>query len=78
MEEILPGIFHWTTFHEGIRADVHSYYIAAAHPALLIDPRVPKQGLKWFAGRPRRSPSTSPDWASRIAQGRSVAGGGSH
>jgi hypothetical protein len=53
MEQILPGVFHWTTFHEGIRADVHSYYIAAAHPALLIDPRVPKQGLKWFAGRPR-------------------------
>jgi len=53
MDEILPGIFHWTTFHEGIRADVHSYYIAAAHPAVLFDPRVPKQGLKWFAGRPR-------------------------
>lgn len=55
MEEILPGVFHWTTFHEVIRAIVHSYYVAAAQPAFLIDPRVPKQGLKWFARRPRPS-----------------------
>jgi hypothetical protein len=53
MEEILPGIFYWTTFHEVIHAVVHSHYIATAHPAVLIDPRVPKQGLKWFVGRPR-------------------------
>ncbi len=53
MQEILPGVFHWTTFHEGIRAVVHSYYLAAATPAVLIDPRVPKEGLKWFANRPR-------------------------
>ena len=53
MEEILPGIFHWATFHEGIGAEVHSYYVADAQPAVLIDPRVPKQGLKWFAGRAR-------------------------
>lgn len=28
-------------------------YIAATHPAVLIDPRVPKEGIKWFDGRPR-------------------------
>jgi hypothetical protein len=48
MEEILPGVFHWTTFHEGIEQDVHSYYINATDPAILIDPRVPDEGIKLF------------------------------
>jgi len=52
MEEILPGIFHWTSFHEGIHSRVHSYYVSALCPACLIDPRVPKEGLAWFGGRP--------------------------
>lgn len=46
MQEILPGIYHWTTFHKGIGATVHSYLIAARQPAVLIDPRVPEGGLK--------------------------------
>lgn len=50
MHEILPGIFHWMTFHEGIEEDVHSYYIAATEPAVLIDPRVPVMGMAWFQG----------------------------
>lgn len=49
MKEILPGVFHWKTFHEGIQAYVHSYYINATDPAVLVDPRVPAQGLEWFA-----------------------------
>ena len=55
MKEILPGVFHWKTFHEGIQAYVHSYYINATDPAVLIDPRVPRQGIEWFAthGAPR-------------------------
>ena len=53
MQEILPGLFHWTTFHEGIGEDVHSYYIAAATPPVLIDPRVPEEGLGWFKHRPQ-------------------------
>ncbi len=52
LQEILPGIYHWTTFHKGIQEDVHSYYIAAIAPAVLIDPRVPAEGLGWFAGHP--------------------------
>src|SRR5919109_1619763 len=48
MQEILPGIFHWITFHEGIEQDVHSYYIAATDPAVLIDPRIPAEGIQWF------------------------------
>lgn len=53
VSEVLPGLFHWRTFHEGIGEDVHSYYIAGTYPAVLIDPRVPGEGLEWFAGRPR-------------------------
>ena len=52
MQEILPGIFHWRTLHEGIGEYVHSYYCSATDPAFLIDPRVPAQGLAWFDGRP--------------------------
>lgn len=48
MQEILPGVFHWITFHEGIEQDVHSYYIASADPAVLIDPRIPAEGINWF------------------------------
>jgi hypothetical protein len=53
MQEILPGLFHWTTFHEGIGQDVHSYYIAGTEPAVLIDPRVPDEGLEWFEQGPK-------------------------
>ncbi|MHB1214533.1 MAG: MBL fold metallo-hydrolase [Thiobacillus sp.] len=57
MKEILPGVFHWKTFHKGIQAYVHSCYINATDPPLLIDPRVPKQGIEWFAshGAPRHA-----------------------
>ncbi len=48
MKEILPGIFHWTTYHEGIGQDVHSYYVSSSDPAYLIDPRVPEEGIGWF------------------------------
>jgi hypothetical protein len=43
MREILPGILHWTAFHEGIGLDVSSYYVASA--AALIDPMLPPEGL---------------------------------
>ncbi len=50
MNEILPGVYHWTTFHEGIGQPVHSYYVHGADPPFLIDPRVPdEEGLEWFA-----------------------------
>jgi hypothetical protein len=48
MKEILPGIYHWITFHEGIGQDVHSYYVSASDPSYLIDPRVPGEGVGWF------------------------------
>jgi hypothetical protein len=50
MQEILPGIHHWTAMHEGIGAPVSSYYVESA--AAVIDPMVPEEGLDWFEGRP--------------------------
>jgi len=48
MNEILPGIFHWITFHEGIGDYVHSYYFTSTNPSVLIDPRIPEEGIGWF------------------------------
>ena len=50
MQEILSGIFHWAAFHEEIQQDVHSYYIAATAPALLIDPMLPPDGPRGPGG----------------------------
>src|SRR4051794_12756777 len=30
MQELAPGIFHWTAFHERIRMEVCSYYVEPA------------------------------------------------
>ena len=46
MREILPGLHHWTTFHEGIGFDVSSYYVAGS--CALIDPMLPADGLESF------------------------------
>lgn len=51
MNELAPGLFHWTTFHEGIQQDVDSYFVESS--AALIDPMLPSEGLDWFAGRER-------------------------
>jgi hypothetical protein len=47
MREILPGIHHWTAFHEGIKMDVSSYLVGD-DPLTLLDPMVPGEGLDWF------------------------------
>jgi hypothetical protein len=54
VEELLPGVWHWTAYHERIRQDVHSHYLEA--PRALLDPMVPEEGLAWFEGdrRPER------------------------
>jgi hypothetical protein len=49
MDEIAPGLFDWTAFHDGIGAEVHSHYALGA--ATLIDPMVPPEGLGWFERR---------------------------
>lgn len=48
MDELLPGIHHWTAYYDSIGERVHSYYVEAA--GALIDPMVPDEGLDAFAG----------------------------
>jgi hypothetical protein len=43
MNEVVPGIFHWTTFHEPIRANVSSYAIPSA--GIVVDPKIPDDGF---------------------------------
>jgi hypothetical protein len=52
MDEVLPGVLHWTTFHEGIGRPVHSHFFVEG--AALFDPRVPEEGIDDVArhGRP--------------------------
>ena len=52
MEEIAPGILHWTAYRDTIGADVHSYYDAAS--GTVLDPMVPLAGLDAFGERPVR------------------------
>ena len=46
MEEILPGIHHWTALHPRIGQRVSSYYVEPA--GILIDPMAPEDGLGFF------------------------------
>lgn len=49
MNEIIPGVFHWTADHPRIHAAVSSYFVAES--GTLLDPMVPPDvGLEWFAG----------------------------
>lgn len=49
---ILPGVWHWTTIHPRHGIEISSYLLAEER--VLIDPRVPAEGLDWFeeAGPP--------------------------
>jgi hypothetical protein len=46
MNEIAPGLWHWTAPRESIGMDVSSYYLEAER--VLIDPMIPPDGLEWF------------------------------
>ena len=51
MREILPGLYHWTAFHQGIGMDVSSYYDASSRA--LFDPMLPPDGgVDAFSGMP--------------------------
>ncbi len=47
MEEVAPGIWHWTAIHPRIEKEVHSYYLPSE--GVLLDPIAPPEGLDWFA-----------------------------
>jgi hypothetical protein len=46
MNEILPGLWHWTTQHPNIGQAVSSYYLSDT--GVLLDPMVPEEGLSAF------------------------------
>jgi hypothetical protein len=46
MEEIAPGLWHWSAEHAQIGSRVHSYYLA--EEAVALDPMVPAEGIEWF------------------------------
>lgn len=46
MQEIAPGLWHWTAKHERIGFDVSSYYLPEER--VLIDPMVPPEGIDWL------------------------------
>ena len=50
MREILPGLYHWSTFHAPIRTNVSSCLYEPAHVA--IDPKVPEEGLEALPSAP--------------------------
>jgi hypothetical protein len=54
MDELAPGLWHWTAFRTTIRRTVHSAYDERSRT--LIDPMLPEEGLGWFAehGPPER------------------------
>jgi hypothetical protein len=46
VEEIAPGLWHWTARHEHIGKAVSSYYLPEER--VLIDPMTPGDGIEWF------------------------------
>jgi hypothetical protein len=46
MDEILPGVWHWTTVHERHGIEISSYLLGSE--GVVIDPRVPDEGLEAF------------------------------
>lgn len=47
VQEIRPGIWHWTARHERIGVEVSSYYLESER--VLLDPMLPPDGIEWFA-----------------------------
>src|SRR5437764_7861354 len=48
MQEIAPGIFHWTAMHPDIHMRVSSYFIEPA--GIVLDPLEPEDGMGFFDG----------------------------
>jgi hypothetical protein len=53
MQEVLPGVFHWTAAHPKIGIEVGCHYVSGSGTA--IDPLLPEEGIEWFDDhRPQR------------------------
>lgn len=52
MEQIQPGLLHWTAYRDTIGADVHSYFHALS--GTLVDPMEPPEGIAAIGGEPQR------------------------
>jgi hypothetical protein len=51
MDEVLPGVWHWTAEHPNIHTEVHSHWVPES--GALIDPLLPPdQGMEPFRERP--------------------------
>jgi len=46
VQEIAPGLWHWTARHEHHHMEVSSYYLQAER--VVIDPLLPAEGVEWF------------------------------
>jgi hypothetical protein len=46
MQEIAPGLWHWTALRESIGSEVSSYYLAEER--IVIDPMLPPDPPEWF------------------------------
>jgi hypothetical protein len=46
MDEIAPGLWHWTARHPHHGMEVDSYYLAGER--VLLDPMIPPEGAGWF------------------------------
>lgn len=57
MNEIAPGIFHWTAHHDPINGTVSSYYIAPAR--VVLDPKRPPEGWDALPDKPEQVLLTS-------------------
>jgi hypothetical protein len=46
MDEIAPGLWHWTARHPLIHQPVSSYFLLRER--VLLDPLMPRRGARWF------------------------------
>jgi glyoxylase-like metal-dependent hydrolase (beta-lactamase superfamily II) len=49
MQEVLPGVFHWTAVHPKLGIEVSCHFVAGSGTA--IDPLLPQEGIEWFEDR---------------------------
>jgi glyoxylase-like metal-dependent hydrolase (beta-lactamase superfamily II) len=49
MEELVPGVFHWTARHPQIGVQVGCHFMAES--GTVVDPLLPDEGIEWFDDR---------------------------